>query len=118
MNELDQLREIVFNNGFDAESREEVLSYEKRLTELAVKENMLSHQPVKEWFDYLQGQVTAARLLLSTDPTLDDKRRAELFIRIELANKCLSLLGHGSDRESLELEIKSALNAAKNQVDA
>ena len=116
MNELEQLRELVFNNGFDAESREDVVAYEKKLQELIVKENILQHQPVREWFNYLESQVKSARLLLSTDSSLDDKKRAELFIRIEQANKYLSLLGHGSDREALELEIKNALNAAKNQI--
>lgn len=114
MTELDSLRELVFNSGFDEESKSDVLQYEKKLNELSVKENILQHKPVRMWFDYLQNDIKAARLLLSTDPTLDDKQRSELFIRIEIANKYLGLLDI-SDKPKIEQEIKNALNVAKNQ---
>jgi hypothetical protein len=116
MIELEQLRELVFNSGFDESSKQDVLYYEQKLNELSVKENILQHQPVKEWFDYLERDVKNARLLLSTDPTLEEKKRTELFLRIEIANKYLSLLDI-SDKEKLEEEIKNALDVAKAQND-
>src|SRR6185503_10234545 len=106
MIELEQLRELVFNSGFDEASKSDVLQYEKKLNELSVKENILQHQPVKEWFDYLERDVKSARLLLSTDPTLDEKKRTELFLRIEIANKYLALLDI-SDKPKIEQDIKN-----------
>jgi hypothetical protein len=114
MTELETLRELVFNNGFDEESKESVLQYEQKLHALSVKENILKHQPVKMWFDWMTREVTQARLLLSTDPELTDKQRTELFIRIEIANKYLSLLDI-SDKEKIEEDIRNALTMAKNQ---
>jgi hypothetical protein len=114
MTELEQLRELVFNSGFDEESKNSVLQYEQRLHELSVKENILTHQPVKEWFDWMQREVAQARLLLSTDPALTQEQRTELFIRIEIANKYLALLDI-SDKEDVERDIKQALDVAKNQ---
>jgi hypothetical protein len=115
MTELESLRELVFNNGFDESSKADVLYFEQKLHEISVKENILKHQPVKEWFDYLARDVKNARLLLSTDPILNDKQRSELFIRIEIANKYLALLDI-SDKPKLEEEIKQALDVAKTQI--
>lgn len=111
---IEQLRELVFNGGFDDESKQSVLSFEQKLHELSVKENILKHQPVKEWFDYLTREKSNACLLLLTDRKLTTEQRTELFIRIDVANKYLSLLDT-TEREEIEEDIKQALNAAKNQ---
>ena len=113
---IDQLRELVFNSGFDDESRQSVLYFEQKLHELSVKENILKHQPVKEWFDYLTKETKDARLLLSTDSTLTEQQRTELFIRIEQANKYLTLLDT-SGKEEIEKDIKQVLDVAKAQSD-
>lgn len=111
---IDELRQLVFNGAYDDESRQSVLQFEQKLHEISVKENILRHQPVKQWFDWMQREVKQARLLLGTDPELSTDQRTELFIRIDIANKYLSLLDI-SDKEKIEEDIRNALIVAKNQ---
>jgi hypothetical protein len=115
MSELEQLRELVFNNRFFDEDKDSVLQWEQKLHEISVKENILAHRPVKDWFDWMKREVTQARLELSTDESLTQDQRTELFTRIKVANKFLSLLDL-SDKPKIEAEIKNALNVAKNQI--
>lgn len=113
---IDELRQLVFNNGFDDESKQNVVYWEQKLHEISVKENILKHQPVRQWFDWMQREVSQARLLLSTDRELTQDQRTELFIRIDIANKYLSLLDI-SDKAKIEEDISNALTVAKNQSD-
>lgn len=115
MQELEQLRDLVFNKGFDSESYESVLQYEKRLREVSAKEKIQQHQPIQEWIKYLSDTVSNARLLLATDRSLTDRQRDELFAKIDISNHLLTLLGTG-EREQIESDIKKALNVAKAQV--
>lgn len=114
---IDELKQLVLGGGFDDESKQNVLYWEEKLHEISVKENILQHQPVKQWFDWMAREVSQARLLLSTDPELTNDQRTELFIRIDIANKYLSLLDI-SDKEKIEEDIRNALTVAKNQIEA
>jgi hypothetical protein len=111
--ELQQLRELVFKEGWDAESRQQVVDYEKRLHELAVKEKMAENAVIKEYINYLTSLASSAQTLLKSDRTLTDRQRDSLFERIDICDKFLYVF-NGTARASLEADIKAALARAKS----
>jgi len=113
MQELEQLRQLVFSGGFDEESKKDVLNFEKRLHEVAVKENLKDTPVFKDYIDWLQAEVDRCNLLLQNDRTLTDRQRDELFAKKDICDRFLSIF-NGSHREQLESAIKEALARAKN----
>lgn len=111
---LQQLKELVFSRGFDEESRQDVLNFEKQLHELAVKEHLAEDPVIGQYIAYLQAEIDRAETLLKTDKTLTDRQRDELFTRIELADRFTSLF-NGKRRQEVEQTINELLNAAKNR---
>jgi hypothetical protein len=114
LQELEQLRQLVFTGGFDAESRKDVVDIERRLHEAAAKENLAEHPVIKPFVDYLQGEIDRCELLLRTDRKLTDRERDELFARIDICDRFTSLF-NGKQREAIEKTIKEMLNVAKTR---
>jgi hypothetical protein len=111
--ELEQLKQLVFDGGFDEESRKQVQDLEDRLHKLAVAENLKSHPPVKEWIDYLETQISHCNTLLRNDRTLTDLQRQVLFEKRDICEQFVSMFD-GSGKEVIEQEINTLLDAAKN----
>ena len=112
MTDLENLRGLVFNGGYDAESKQEVLNLEKRLHSAMVHEKLADNPIIQEYTDYLKNVVLGAETLLKTDKTLTNEQRAELFAKIEVANK-FHIIVIGEPVSQVEEEIKSLLNVAK-----
>jgi len=109
---LEQLRMLVFEGGFDEDSRRQVLGYERRLQKLAETEKARDIPVVREYMAYLEKEITRCETLLKADETLTDLQRAKLFAIIQVSEKYTHLF-NGSAIRNLELAIKQALDAAR-----
>lgn len=110
---IQQLKQLVFDGGFDEESRQEVLRLEVRLQELATAERIAELPTIRQFITHLETLRRQADSLLRHDRTLTDRERDKLFERIDLCDHFTSLFT-GKAKESVEAEINELLNAAKN----
>jgi len=117
MIELDQLKALVLEGGWDDESKKQVESFEQQLSELAVKEKIADDPNIKPFVEYLEAKVKRCETLLRTDRRLSDLERHMLFATIEIAEQFTSMFT-GKRREALETEIKQLLKdaQARNEV--
>jgi hydrogenase maturation factor HypF (carbamoyltransferase family) len=113
INELEQLKQLVLNGGFDEESRQEVLQLEVRLQKLATAERIAELPTIKEFISHLETLRKQADSLLRHDRSLTDRERDKLFERIDLCDHFTSLFT-GKAKEQVEAEINELLDAAKN----
>ncbi len=112
MNELEQLKQLVLEYGFDDESRQQVADLEARLKKVAMAEKLAENPIIKEYVDYLSDNSMRAKALLLNDRSLTDRERDKLFERIDLCDRFSSIFT-GKDREEIESTIKDLLNVAK-----
>src|SRR3712207_4777588 len=105
INELENLKQLVFDGGFDEESRKQVADLEDRLHKLAVAENLKQHPPIQEWLDYLETQISHCNTLLRNDRTLTDLQRQTLFEKREICEQFVSMFDV-SGKRAVEEEIK------------
>jgi hypothetical protein len=113
MNEaLEQLKQLVFDGGWDNESRQQVINFEQQLADLAVKEQLAEHPVIKQYIEWLTERVAQAELLLKTDRTLNERGRDALFERIDDCEHLLSIFT-GRERAGIEKSIRDALTRAK-----
>ncbi len=113
MNELDQLKQLVLENGFDDESRKQVDDLEARLKKIALAENLAENPIIQEYIAYMSDLTMRAKALLLHDRSLTDRERDKLFERIDLCERFTGLFT-GKDREEIENTIKDLLHVAKN----
>ena len=106
--DLEQLKQLVFDGGWDNESRIEVMNFEQQLHDASVREQLANHPAIKPFVDYLKSRKEAAELLLKTDRTLNDRGRDALFERIDVCDNFLQIFG-GEQRRSIEQSIREAL---------
>lgn len=111
---LEQLRKLVFEGGFDEESRAAVINYERRLRECAETERAAEIPVVRDFLAYLEGEVSRAETLLKSDESLTDLQRNKLFAIIQVSGKYTHLL-NGKARQGLEEAINRDLDAARNK---
>ena len=109
---LELLKQLVFDGGYDEESRKQVLDLEDRLHKLAVAENLKSHPPVREWLDYMDTQISHCNTLLRNDRTQTDFERQVLFEKRDICEKFISMFDV-SDKEVVEQEINNLLDVAR-----
>ena len=114
MTELEQLKQIVFDGGFDAESRNDILQLEAQLRELAVAENIKEYPTIQKFLEYLDTEAKRCTTLLTNDRKLTDLERQVLFEKRDICEK-FTYLFDGSAKESVEANIKHLLDVAKNQ---
>ena len=112
MHELEQLKLLVFSQGWDEESRQQVLDFEHQLSDLAEHEKLSDHPVIKPFIDYMQEQIVRCETLLKTDRKLTDRERDALFERIDLCDKFTSIFT-GKQRRAVEQSIREALSRAK-----
>lgn len=112
--ELEQLKQLVLDGGFDVESRQHVLDYEQKLAHVTAVEKLGDNPIIKPFVDYLKDQIERAERLLKTDRTLTDRQRDELFARIEISEQ-FTFVFTGQARQAVEKSIKDLLNVAKTR---
>ena len=114
--QLQQLKQLVLEGGFDEESKKDVQSLDSQLSEAARIENLSQDPVIKPYISYLQAEIDRCETLLKTDKTLTDRQRDELFARIEIADKFTSIFAAASKRrEELESTINELLHVAQNR---
>jgi hypothetical protein len=114
LSELEQLKKLVLEGGYDEDSKRHVLALETRLQKVSQAETARDIPVVKEWLDYLVSEIARCELLLKTDESLTDLQRSKLFAIIQVSEKYTRLLT-GDSRRKLEEEIKRELHVARSQ---
>lgn len=111
--ELQQLKQLVFDGEFDEDSRKEVLELETRLRKEVIKERFYENTIVSEYMASLTQEIARCKELLSEDESLTDQKRIRLS---ERKKACREFLSHFEpQKEELEKTIKDLLNVAKTQ---
>jgi hypothetical protein len=110
--DLEQLKQLVFDGGWDNDSRQAVINFEQQLADLSVKEQLKDHPVIKPYIDWLTERKAQAQLLLQTDRTLNVQGRDALFERIDVCDHFLSVFT-GDARAGVENSIREALHRAK-----
>jgi hypothetical protein len=114
MTELEQLKQIVFNGGFDADSKNDILQLEEQLHELSIAENIKQYPTIQKFIEHLTVESERCTYLLGNDRKLTDLERQVLFEKRDICQK-FTYLFDGSLKQSVEANIKHLLDVAKNQ---
>lgn len=110
--ELEQLKQIVFDGGFDEESRNDILQLEAQLHELSIAENIKQYPTIQKFIEHLTTESDRCTYLLGNDRKLTDLERQVLFEKRDICEK-FTYLFDGTSKQALEIQIKSMLNVAK-----
>jgi len=113
MDELEQLKKLVLENGWDDESKQYVEKLESNLHELSLREKLADSPAIKPFIDYLAAEIDRAEQLLRTDESLTEKQRIELFAIMKHAKR-FTFVFNGNERQAVETEIKRLLDVVKN----
>jgi hypothetical protein len=117
MDELEQLKALVIDRGWDDESKEYVNKLETELHDLSVREKQAESEVVKPFIKYLTDEMDRCELLLKTDKTLTDGQRLEFFAILKIASR-FTYVFNGQARTGIESEIKRLLDVVKNNASA
>ena len=110
---LQQLKQFVFEGGFDEDSRREVLKLETRIRREVIKQRFYVNTIVAEYMAFLTQEITRCKEILSEDESLTDQQRIRL---LERKKACKEFLSHFEpQKEELEKTIKDLLNVAKTE---
>lgn len=110
--DLEQLKKLVLEGGWDDDSKADVVELEKRLQASAIAEKIADSAAIKPFIDYMTGEVERCELLLKTDEKLTDLQRCNLFATIKVATKFTALFT-GEVRKVTEKNIKDVLAHAR-----
>lgn len=113
MNKIEQLKKIVFDGGYDKESKDLVLQYEQELTELAAAEKLMLNPVIKKYVEYLETESKRCTFLLSQDRKLTELQRAVLFEKRDIIEHLTSLFT-GKKRDQINNEINDLLDVERN----
>jgi hypothetical protein len=114
MNELERLKQIVYEGGFDEESKQDVLQLEQELQEIAAAEKLSLNPVIQKFIAYLEAQAESCTRRLATVRSLTDLERQVLFEKRDLCEHFTSLFT-GQKKQLIEDQIKTHLDAARNQ---
>jgi hypothetical protein len=114
MTELERLKRIVFEGGFDEESKNDVLQLEQELQEIAAAEKLALNPVIQKYIVYLEAQAASCTRRLATVRSLTDLERQVLFEKRDLCEHFTALFT-GQRRQLIEDQINTYLNAAKAQ---
>jgi hypothetical protein len=113
MNDLERLKKLVLEGGYDADSRKEILELESRLQEVAIAENIRQYPTIQKYLSYLKDTADRCTALLTYDRKLTDIERQVLFEKRDICEKFTSLF-NGSEKASIEETIKHYLDVASS----
>jgi hypothetical protein len=114
MQELEQLKRLVLDEGFDGESKQVIADYEAQLSGLLMKEKAIENPVIKEFVDYLTFQVERSEQQLKSNRKLNDRERDALFATIDICEHFTSLF-NGKAREAIRKSIIQDLDNARTQ---
>lgn len=112
MSNIEQLKKLVLEGGYDEDSRKQVLDLEDRFHTLLMAEKLGENPIIKEFVNYLTLQAENCTFLLSNDRKLTDLERSRLFDKREMCEHFTKLFT-GSEKESVEQSIKALLDRAE-----
>ena len=112
MESLQQLRALVFNGGFDKDSRKLVESLELRLREVTVKERLKEKVGVKDWYEYLRTEWNRCHTALATMRNLTELEREKLWVTKEVCERFLNIFDTDEVKKRIDDEVQKALNRA------
>lgn len=112
MDNLEKLKKIVLEGGFDEESRKEVAQLEESFQKLFMAEKLAQNPVIQEFLTYLKSQSENCTFLLSNKRELTDLERDKLFEKRDLCDKFINLFT--GDKSQIENEINSLLTQAQN----
>lgn len=111
MNDLERLKKLVLDGGYDAESRRDILELESRLQEVAIAENIRQYPTIQKYISYLKDTANSCTELLANNRTLTDIERQVLFEKRDICEKFTSLFT-GTEKALIEETIKHYLDVA------
>lgn len=113
MNKIEQLKKLVFDGGYDKESKDLVLQYEQELMEIAAAEKLLLNPVIKKYIDYLDTEARRCTVLLSQDRKLTELQRGILFEKRDICEHLTSLFT-GKKKEQINNELNDLLDVERN----
>lgn len=114
MNELEQLKRIVFEGGFNADDKNDVLQLEQELQELAAAAKLSLNPVIKKYVDYLTQEAERCTYLLSHDRSLTDLQRQVLFEKRDICEHFTKLFDPAY-KQTIQDQITHLLDVAKAQ---
>jgi hypothetical protein len=117
MNELEQLKKLVLDRGWDDESQQYVSKLESELHDLSVREKLAESAVIQPFIKYLTDEMDRCELLLKTDKNLNETARLELFAILKIASR-FTYVFNGQAKASIESEIKRLLNVVQDNHEA
>lgn len=112
---IEQLKQIVFENGFDEESRNDILKLEQELIEIAAAEKLILNPVIKRYVDYLDAEAKRCTFLLSHDRNQTDLQRQVLFEKRDICERFASLFT-GERKAAIDQQVNELLNVAKTKI--
>ncbi len=110
--DLEHLKKLVLDGGYDEESKQQVRDIEMRLQRLSAAEKLLEHPVIAEYIAYLRSEIARSKEILSEDEKLTEPQRNKAFERIRQCREFLNRFDP-SQRAELENTIKKLLDVAK-----
>jgi len=109
MSNIDKLKKLVLEGGYDVESRKEVANLEDRVHRAMIRESLVSNPIIQDYLHYLNAQADKCTYLLSNDRSLTEIQREVLHEKRDI---CLhfSRLLTGEQPIDIEKEINELLN--------
>lgn len=113
MQELEELKKLVFEGNYDDEAKQSVRDLEEKLQDSAVAEKMAENPAIQPYLKFLQHKLDEAERILKTKRTSPIEQEY-LFAIIELTQRFAALF-NGDLRKTVEKTIKHNLDVAKTQ---
>jgi hypothetical protein len=110
--QLNQLKKLVLDGGFDGESRAHIAELERQLQEAAASEKLAELPTIAKFIEFMRNKIVQADVLLTTDRTLTELERQKLFERKDICDYFLTLF-NGEQTKSVEQAISEALSIAQ-----
>lgn len=112
--EIEQLKQLVFEGGFGADDKNDVLQLEQELQELAAAEKLSRNPVIKRYVDYLTTEANRCTYLLSNDRSLTDLQRQVLFEKRDICDHFTKLF-NPAYKQTVDDKLSSLLDVAKAQ---
>lgn len=111
--DLESLKKLVLEGGYDDEDKKSVLQLEHNLQEAVSAEKLTLHPAIKAYLDYLKAEISRCNLILNETEVLPEDERKRVYLHKKECTRFLSIFE--DQRTSVEQEIKQLLNVAISQ---
>lgn len=111
-NNLNRLKAIVLEGGFDADDKQQVAKIEEQMQMVLMAEKLVENPVIQQYITYLKMQSENCSYLLNNDRTLTDLERDKLFEKRDLCDHFTKLFT-GEQKASIENTINELLNVVQ-----